>query len=207
MKYVLVNYHFDPSWVKEYADDYLILDDSESEEWVKDIPQDKVLKGGPEGNADYSKLMYLVDNYDNLPDVFVWGKSNLFKYISKEEFDLVKDNKIFTPLLTMNHKVYSDNNGPVCYYAGGMYWERNNSWYLTQQDSKYFRSYGEFAQAFQLPNPPYLPFPPGGNFILTKDTVHKYSQDFYKKMASVLPYANAPGEAQMLERSYYTLWK
>lgn len=202
----LVNYNFTPD--KEFlGEDYLIYDRSDSKEFLKDFDQSKIIYTENVGQVDYDKLWYLIDNYDSLPEVFLWGKTNLFKYITPEEYDKVKDNKVFTPLLTQNHKVYSDNLGVVCYYQGGIYHERNDSWYLQQFPTKYFSSYSEFAHNFQLPCPFHIPFAPGGNYILTKETVHKYGEDYYKKLASVLPYAREPGEAHMLERTYYTLWK
>lgn len=206
MKFILVNYNFTPNWIHEYTDDYLIYDRSDSKEYLKDFDQNKIIYTENVGQVDYDKLCYLVDNYDTLPEVFLWGKTNLFKYISKEEFDSLKDNKQFTPLLTQKHRTYSDRNGVVCYYQSGMYYERNDSWYLGQFDSRY-QNYGDFAKAFQLPCPYYLPFAPGGNYILTKEIVHKYSRDQYAKMANILPYSRLPGEAQMCERSYYQLWK
>lgn len=205
-KYILVNYNYTPTWLTEYTDDYLIYDRSDSDEYLKDFPKEKVIKTDNVGNVDYDKLRYLVDNYDSLPDVFVWGKTNLFKYITKEEFDEVKDNKVFTPLLTQNHTVYSDKYGVVCMYQGGMYHERNDSWYLGPHPAM-FNSYKEFADAFNLPSPAFHAFPPGGNFILTKERVHRYSRDFYESLADTLPYTTLPGEAQMCERTYYNLWK
>lgn len=203
---LLVNYNFTPEkeWIGE---NYLIHDRSDSKEWLKDFDQSKIIYEENIGQVDYPKLSYLIDNYDNLPEVFLWGKTNLFKYISKDEYDLVKNNRSFTPLLTQNHKVYSDNNGVVCYYSEGIYWERNDNWYLNQFPTKYFNSYQEFAHAFQLPNHNYLSFAPGGNYILTREAIHKYSKDFYINLESILPYCQEPGEAQMLERSYYNLWK
>lgn len=204
---VLVNYNFPPDkeWI---GDDYLIYDRSDDGiDHLKDFDQSKIIRTENVGQVDFDKLNYLIDNYDNLPEVFLWGKTNLFKYVTKEEYDKVKDNKAFTPLLTQNHKVYTDNNGWVCYYSGGMYHERNNSWYLGEFQTKYFFKYKEFADAFQLPNSSYLPFAPGGNYILTRENVHKYSRDYYVNMASILPYCREPGEAQMCERSYFNLWK
>lgn len=204
----LVNYNFTPDkeWIGE---NYLIHDRSDSKEYLKDFDQSKIIYEDNRGQVDYPKLNYLVDNYDSLPEVFLWGKTNLFKYITKEEYEKVKDNKDFTPLLTDSHKTYSDNNGVVCYYSGGMYYERVDiaQAAINQFSTKYFRTYAEFAQAFQLPNPSYIPFSPGGNYLLTREKVHKYSPDFYAKMASVLNYAREPAEAQMCERSYYTLWR
>jgi len=207
MKAFLVNYNFTPTWLLDSGLDYTIVDHSDSKEYLKDFPQERITYEDNMGQVDFPKLNYLINNYDNLPEVFLWGKTNLFKYITPEEYEKVKDNQFFTPLLTMNHVCYSDRNGMVCYYSAGMYCERNDSWYLNQLSSKYFMSYGEFAHEFQLPNPNYIPFAPGGNYILTKERVYKYGVDYYKKMASILPYAREPGEAQMTERSYYQLWK
>ena len=125
--------------------------------------------------------------------------------MTKEEYDEVKDNQFFTPLLTQNHKVYSDNVGYVCYYSGGIYHERNSL--LHMSNYKYFETYHEFAHYMQLPDPFYIPFAPGGNYILTKECVRRYSPDYYKKMADLLPYCQDPMEAHFCERSYYQLWK
>lgn len=191
----------DLSWIPELAgDDYFIYDRSGNCGLPNSVPRENI------GDADYDRLSYIIDNYYDLPDVFLLCKSNIFKYISKEEFDLVKDNKVFTPILTQNHKTYGDHHGPVCYYEGGIYHERNNSWYLAEVPAMHFNNYHEFAKAFRLKDPLYLPFAPGGNYILTRETVHKYGLDFYEDLRSVLPYAEKPGEAQMIERSYYGIW-
>ena len=196
MKAVVTHFQGDWSWLPKFTDEYRIYNRSE-----EDIPNS--IKRENVGDADWDKLTYLVDNYYDLPEVFLWTKSNIFKFITPEEFDLVKDNQEFTPLLTQNHKVYE----PICRYENGMYLELNNSWYLGSVPSKYFKDYHEFARAFNLPDPDYLTFAPGGSYILTKERVHRYGVDFYKELASLLPYCQRPGEAHMLERSYYNIWK
>jgi len=203
---VLVNYNFTPDkeWI---GDDYLIYDRSDDGiDHLGTFDKDKIIRTDNMGQVDFDKLSYIVDNYDNLPDVFLWGKTNLFKYITPEEYENVKDNTTFTPLLTQGHKTYSDKLGVVNYYSGGMYHERNDNWYLNQFQSKYFHKFSDFAHEFQLQSPHYIPFAPGGNYILTKETVRKYGVDYYKKMASALPYCREPAEAQMLERAYYLMW-
>lgn len=195
MKYVLTNYEADCSWVTSYTSDYIIYDRSECG-LPNRIPRENV------GDADYDKLTYLVDNYDELPDVFLWSKSNLWKFITKEEFELVKDNTTFTPLLTQNHKVYE----PICRYTDGVYEEVNNGWYLHSVPPKYVNSWQEWASIFQLPSPDYIPFAPGGSYILTRDVVHKHPKELYERMRDMLPWSIKPGEAQLAERSYYLLW-
>lgn len=211
MKAVLINYNFTPTWLEDYDFNTTIYDRSDDTyptDWK--LTEEKVetlIRTQNKGNVDYDKLGYLVEHYNDLPDVFLWGKSNLFKYITKEEFDKVKDNKEFTPLLTSGHNTYRDSKGLVCYYDQfDMYHERNDSWYVGQMESN-FATYGDWARYLNLPNPNYLAFPPGGNFILTKDRVHRYSRDFYEKMRNTLDYCQLPAEAHMCERTYNSLWQ
>ncbi len=206
LKACLVNYNYTPEWLKGYDFDYIIYDRSEDKNLLVDFPQERIIRTENRGNVDYDKLSYLVDNYDTLPAVFLWGKSNLFKYITKEEFDEALKTPEFKPLLTQHHKTYGDKNGPICFYQDGMYYERNDYWYLYQHTS-FFKTWQEWAFEFQLPSPRYIPFPPGGNFLLTRERVHRYSRDFYEAMRDTLPYCQLPGEAQLAERSYYLLWQ
>lgn len=206
MRYIFANYNFRPEWVLGETSDYFIFDRSDSDEYLKYFPQERIQKTANVGNVDYDKLGFLIEFYNDLPEIFLWGKSNLFKYISEEEFKLLKYNSGFTPLLTQSHKTYSDKNGQVCYYENGMYYERNDSWYVGQMESR-IPTYGEFAEYLNLPNPNYLPFAPGGNYILTRERVHRYSKDFYQKMRDLLDYCQLPAEAHMCERTYFTLWQ
>ena len=207
MKIIGVNYNTNPDWILDETDDYLVYDRSDSPDFTRNLDPAKVIRTVNIGQVDWDKLSYLIDNYDNLPEVFLWIKTNLFKSISEPEFNLIKGNKFFTPLLTQFHEVYTDEVGWVNYYKDGMYHERNNSWYFGAYPSKYVNNFGEWAHEFGLESPSYLPFAPGGNYILTRETVHKYPRDYYAKMRDMLPYAREPVEAQCAERSYYLMWR
>ena len=101
MKYVVSRFNHDISWLGRYTDDYIIYDRSpepvEGAIIVKNI-----------GSDHFDKFSFIIDNYDNLPEVAVYTKANLWKYITEEEFEKVKDNRTFTPLLTKHHRTYSD---------------------------------------------------------------------------------------------------
>lgn len=202
MKVIATHYgDHDLSWITDLTDEYVVYDRSGNSGIPGAIPTKNI------GDADYDKLSYLVDNYHDLPDVFLLTKSNIFKFITPEEFDLVKHNTEYTPVLTKHHKTYSDKFGVVCKYEDGIYQERNDSWYMQGVPATYFKHYGEFAQAFNLPSPAFLPFAPGGTYILTRERVHRYARDFYDDLRSLLPYCERPGEAQFIERTYHTLWR
>ena len=92
MKYILSRYNHDAGWVKYYTKDPIIYDRSEE-------PMEGSIVVPNIGTDIYDKFTYIIDNYDNLPEVMCLTKANLFKYITQTEFDEVKDNKKFTPLL------------------------------------------------------------------------------------------------------------
>jgi len=212
-KAVFVNYNYTPDWLKDYPDlDWIMYDRSDTYDWLKGFPKHshttvnadfrKILYTKNVGNADYDRLTFLIDNYGHLPKVFLLSKSNLFNYITKEEFDKVKDNKVFTPLFTQNHKIYE----PICRYNNGMFEELNNSWYAPQFKRK-FDTYNDWADYMGLPKPKYLQFAPGGNYILTPKEIHKHPKEFYIKMRDTLEHAVLPAEAHYVERSYYQIWR
>lgn len=219
MKYAcLVNYNHDPAdwWVKDGYEPHNVVMYDRSDDGVARTFDAKTYKTRNIGNVDYDKLGYLIEHYYDLPDVFLWAKSNLFKYITKEEWDVVKDNQEFTPLLTRNHLIYTDNSIPGglpnivnAYDGNGMYYERYGivNHLHTVMSWKYFRLWEEWCAHFRVPQAQMIPFPPGGNFILTRERVHRYGVDFYKEMREVLDYAQLPVEAYLAERSYFLLWK
>jgi hypothetical protein len=52
----------------------------------------------------------------------------------------------------------------------------------------------------------YVPFAPGSNYILPKETILKHPKELYEKLRSYLDWTVYPGEAQIIERGLYTLW-
>lgn len=192
--WVLSRYNHDISWLKEYTDEYVLYDRSENK-LDGCIPMPNI------GSDWYDKLTYIIDNYDDLPDTIILIKANLFKYITKEEFDLVKDNQLFTPLLTQHHKVYE----PICRYINGMYEEINNAWYIGSHPIKH--DIKELMELLGIWGKEYVQFAPGSNYIVTRDVIHRYSKDFYGKLRAYLDWDVYPGECQIMERGIYNLWK
>lgn len=198
MKYIISRYNHETEWIKDYTTDVVMYDRS-SEPVEGSIVVPNI------GTDLFDKLTYIIDNYDNLPDVAVYTKCNLFKYITKEEFDKVKDNKTFTPLLTKNHKVYNNEEGPVCFYtADGMFNEVNNYWYLYPHPAKFAP---KFIEIFKMKERMYNKFAPGSNYILPKENILKHPKALYEELRGYLDWDVYPGDAQLLERNLFYLWQ
>lgn len=193
MKWIISRYNHDIAYLPDYTDDYVLYDRSEE-------PVEGSIVVPNIGSDWYDKFTYIIDNYDNLPDVAVYTKANIFKYITKEEFDTIKDNREFTPILTKNH----EEKLGVSYYKDGIYWEINTLWYLgahpvTHDPIELMGKLGIFGME-------YVPFAPGSNYILTKEVIHKHPKEFYGILREYLKDQIYPGEAQIIERGMYTVW-
>lgn len=212
-KFVISRYKHDLSWLREYTDDAVIYDRSEVPLTVYTMPgfetpvffKNLKIKKVPNIGTDiYDKFTFIIDNYDNLPDVAVYTKANLFKYISKEEFDLVRDNKTFTPLLTKNHE---EREG-ICFYdKDGMYNEINNYWYVREHQTKTMNSFRDIKKILGFEGKDFLQFAPGSNYILPKENILKHPKELYEKFRGYLEWAVYPGEAQLIERGLFYLWR
>ena len=199
----------DVNWVQEYAPSMILYDRSDNP-----IPGSVIVPNLGTDIAD--KLHFIISNYNNLPPVAVYSKHNLFKYITKEEFDKVKDNSFFTPLLTKNHKEIKfdgteeyvkrhGTNKDVSYYKDGIYWEINNLWYLNEHPYKYDPK--EVMKTLGIDNLEYVPFAPGSNYLLTSTDIRKHPIEKYIKLLNYLTWAVYPGEAQIIERGMYTVFR
>lgn len=216
MKYVISRYNHDYSWLAEYSNDVFMYDRS-------DDPAPNSVVVPNIGTDLYDKFSFIIDNYSNLPDVAVYTKCNLFKYITKLEFDKIKENTTFTPLLTQGHaEIMVDENILVqqgwkekqfSFYKDGMYYELNYPAYLLHHHLQ--NPYYEYANTY-LKNPllkllgidkmEYIPFAPGSNYILPKENILKHPKEFYEELRSYLAWDRYPGEAMIIERGLYTLW-
>ena len=196
--FIISRYNQDVSWVSEYAPSMILYDRSDNP-----VPGSIIV---PNLGSDLlDKLHFIISNYHNLPPVAIYTKANMFKYISKEEFDKIKDNSFFTPILTMNHKTYDRDGKAVCYYKNDIYWEINNLWYLNEHPCKHDPK--EVQKTLGIDNLEYVPFAPGSNYILAKQDILKHPIEFYIKLYNYLTWAVYPGEAQIIERGLYTVFR
>lgn len=193
MKYVISRFNHNLAWLSDYTRDYDLYDRSE-----RPLAGAKVV---PNIGSDlYDKFCYIIDNYDNLPEVAVYTKANLFDYIKPREFEKIKNNTTFTPILSQDHHTYL----PVCYYENNLYHEINNYFYLGSHSARYFKEITEF---FNMGDRDYNAFAPGSNYILPRENIRKHDRKVYELLRSYLEWDVYPGDAQLIERNLYYLWK
>ena len=212
--FLVVNqYKYDISWVSKYTDNYIVYDKGDTE-----TEGDKIIKLPNIGSNIHTWFYYIIQNYDNLPDVIIFAKGNISPRHCKEEklLKLINNNK-FTPLESYEHVDTSDGSAMRLTDDGG-YMEINNSWYVPHHVSRHFRSYNEFLKTVFV-NPEisqWVRFPPGANYIVPRENILKYEKRFYQKLSSFVDYEASywecsgrnkiPAECHIIERALYTIW-
>lgn len=156
----------------------------------------------------YSMLRFIVDFYENLPEVTVFCKSNVFpRHVSREFFLSIKENQNFTGIF---QKDLHNPGMPSCRFSTDGYWEeRNDSWYMREgREMKYYENFNTFFEDFfDSPVLPYIKFTPGANFIVPKTSIQRFSKTFYENLLPLVSYTELPGEAHIVERVLHGMWE
>jgi hypothetical protein len=206
-KWIINSFNTDFSWVDDYTDNYIVYDKTCG---LRET--DKVKHQCNLGYNIYDYAYYIINNYENLPDVCVFIKANVFQHCKKEIFDTLITNNHFTPLeyygsIPANN--FEDRT------PNGEYLEINNSWYIGAHTqtygegvNRYFKSFNNFlATMFETPEYPiWVRFSPGANYIVPKENITYYSLKFWKKILGYVSYHRIPSEAHIIERALYYIF-
>lgn len=205
--FVVSQWNNDISWVEEYTDDYVIYDKSNT------LPEgEKIVKLKNVGYNIYDICHFIVNHYDNLPDVIAFLEGNPFDHCNRTKFDKIIFNETFTPIESYEHILDSAVNKKG---LDGGYMEVNNSWYIPahinthgKEVNKHLHTYNQFLRkVFKNPvYPDWIRFSPGGEYIVPKENILFYSKKFYQKLMSYVDYHQIPSEGHIIERALYTIF-
>jgi hypothetical protein len=169
------------------------------------------------GENIYDIFRFIIENYDDLPDITIFMKGNMiisetcgeYYYATLDRIKKAFEANTFYPIEKF-HGVCK--NTGVCPYPtvnDGMYMEPNdNSFTYTGMERKFYNTYNEFLEDNFIDPffPDYIRFAPGANYTVPKQNILSYSKQFYEKLQSYVSYTIVPLEAHILERALYTMW-
>ena len=210
---VITDYNFLPidiktSWVEEYTDNYLIYDRSH-----RFVENEKIKHQKNVGANIYDIFDFIVNNYENLPEITIFCKGNVIpRHCGVEKFNQIINNKKFTSIenYIRDHPRYSDGIYSFVDETDAYHESQNEINYTVNNihRPKYINSYREMLNDI-FENPvfgEYIRFAPGGNYIIPKFDILKYNKNFYKTMRNYVSWDVKPGEAYILERAMFILY-
>lgn len=203
LMFIVSRYKEDVNWIKEYTDNYIILNKGET---LGNTIKEKMLEniGGNQRDIFY----YIFENYENLPELMLFIQAYPFDHCKKEKFDiLIKQNKFASveayehiPECSAHKKDKND----------GGYTEINNSWYINAHNNHIhdfsckYSSYDQFMNSIfkNYTHVPWIRFAPGSQYIIEKKQALNYSKKFWGHLMNILNRNNMT-EAHILERACY----
>jgi len=212
--------NLEDSWVHQYTDNYLIYD-----KFHRFEESDKVKHQLNVGQNIYDMFDFIVRNYDNLPECtlfcracLLWPKDTGTPRLDDngnrlsngncglDKFHELMNNNTFTELHDFGPEAHKGAGSKMA--EDGGFLEINNSWYFHHVPSRHFNNTNAFLQdVFVNPElPEYIRFSPGGNYIIPKHTILKYSKNFYEQIRKILNWDVVVGEAHLIERCIYTFF-
>lgn len=169
----------------------------------------KVITTPNVGYSIYVMGKFILDNYDSLPDFTIFLKCNLLqnKYTTNQKLRKALTSNFFVSLELDNTQTKYNTPFTVndCTYV-----EKVN--HEIRSDTKVYpriKNFPEFIQDLFLIEriPDYVLFAPGGNYVVPKENILKYSKNFYKKMMYYTDYHHSQVvEAHWFERILYMAW-
>lgn len=221
-KIVISNYNSDLNWLDitypfGFSKENIIIYDRSDNK--KDWSHLGVYYNSPNvGENIYDIMRFIVDNYENIPDVTIFLKGNLFQreeyrggenyYTTKERFFRALNADYFLPI-----ERYHES---TCFHVNGIgFIEKNwNPKTNSKIYSKYFSSLPELMNIlFHNPFPfDYNRFAPGANYVVPKANILKFSKKFYEKLMEYVSYEppkdyyTTCAEAFLIERLLYIMW-
>jgi len=207
--FIISEWNNDVSWIKDYTENYLVYDKSNT------LPEDilgKVIKRKNVGYNVGDYFNFFIENYDNLPSVMALLEGCPWDHITREKFDKLINNNEFTPLESYEHipETWINKKG-----EDGGFTEYNNNWYISahvqthgSEVNRYLQSYNQFLfEVFENPvYPKYIRFSPGGQYIVKQENILFYSKKFWNKLLKYVDYTRVPSEGHIIERALYTIF-
>ena len=221
-KLVVSNHNSDLEWLSmtyDYGfspDNTIIYDRSDEEKEWSHLGES--LRSPNVGENIYDMMRFMVEHYDNLPDVSIFIKGNLFQrpeehggenyYTTKERFIRALQAEYFLPIERFHESTSVVING------GGFV---QPTWEASSNPNIYARHFSTFPQMLNklFVNPPDFPynrFAPGGNYVVPKANILKFSKAFYEKLQFYCSYEppeefqSTSGESYLMERALYLIW-
>jgi hypothetical protein len=203
--FVVSQWNNNIDWIKDYTDDYVIFDKSDT------IPEsDKVIKLKDVGFNIFDYFYFCYMYYDDLPDVVAFLQGSPWEHINRKRFDELIYNETFTSLEDYRYVADVEYINKKSSIDGG-YMEFNHPWYLYLPfpwEHRYFYNYNHFLKSFFI-DPPiedWIRFSPGAQYIVRKENILFYSRKLYLCFLRMVNYAEKPTEACLLERSMFNLF-
>ena len=209
---VVSSFNNDLSWLPRYSDQYLVFEQGEGSGFPPQLDRAKVEFVAHHGSNYKDYFHYIIDHYDDLPDVLFLLKGNVFpRHVRQHVFDTYFRTR--EPCSIIDRKKHR-TNFPLDYFGkDGMYRELNTDWFMhSGVPWRYFQTLDSFLSHFDksFKHKMYTEFSIGGQYIVTREYLQRIPKSVYKDFLQVVSHGSQSNgytaECFIVERALDRLW-
>ena len=210
---IVSSFNHDLSWLPRYSDNYLIFERGRGSGLPSTIDRDKVRFVTNNGSNFKDYFSFIIENYDNLPEVVYLIKGNVFpRHVRQHVFDTYTNQTESCSIFDRKkHHVHF----PLDFFdSNNKYCEMNSDWFVhTGVPWKYFQDLDSFFQHFDKSLKPkmYTRFSIGAQYIVTRELVKKIPKQMYEGLFEIVSHGGLPigytAECYIVERGLERLWQ
>jgi hypothetical protein len=198
---VISRYNEDISWCIDYK--HTIIYNKGLYETIPSTLQSYVINVPNIGREAHTYLLYIIEHYDNLPDVIVFSQGMYTDHMSKE---------LFNELFNIDINSYSKNltNASVWGNYGNIYKFNISNWKGKITPTLRCENYGQwYERIFKTKfDDTHIHMYAGAIFSVGSNIIRKYSKEFYINLLneSELSLDSAPEAAHFMERTWSRMY-
>jgi hypothetical protein len=165
------------------------------------------------GRESHSYLWYIINNYDNLPDIIAFTQGNIKDHIEinnlKHLENMIKQAVIYNKSMPNALHDYKSNEkmngemGPIWNYRNGDWHLKEN--YVNNQPQLFIDWFTKNINS-EYPNPT-MYFYMNGIFAVRKELILKRHKEFYENLIKTVNHHINPAEGHFLERSWFHIFE
>jgi hypothetical protein len=209
---IVSSFNNDLSWLPRYSDQYLVYEQGVGSGLPPQIDRGAVKFVSNNGSNFKDYFEFIIENYDNLPDVVYLVKGNVFpRHVRQHIFDSFVDQKELCSIVDrQKHRTQIPSD---FFDRNGFYCEINSDWYMRLGfPHKYFKCQKDFLLYFDrsLNQGLYSRFSLGGQYVITRDVLRRIPKQMYVDLLEIVAQGNIVvgynSECFIVERSINSLW-
>jgi hypothetical protein len=200
-KIIVARYNEDIEWLKSEMSNCIIYNKGNKLNIDNEILLNNV------GRESDTYLNYIIQNYNNLPDVVVFTQARISDHRGSNNINYLIDikNQSLIHSKSQDYHIHYDKKGDKCWDSD---WNFNGEYYLKHnyKDNTpiLFIDWFKLHIQNEYPNP--IKIYCNGIFAVNKELILKHSIDYYKNLILQLNHHINSSEGHFFERSWYYIF-
>lgn len=201
-KIIVARYNEDIEWLKNEMSNCIIYNKGQQLNIENEVLLNNV------GRESDTYLNYIIQNYNNLPDVVVFTQAKISDHRGSNNINYLLNlkNEAFIHSKSQDYLVYRDKTGQQCWNSDWNF--ENGEYYLKHcyKDNKPILFIDWFKRHIQNEYPNPIKIYANGLFAVSKELILKHSIDYYKNLILQLNHHINSSEGHFFERSWYYIF-